>query len=374
VQGNPTTVSSIAAYVEGDFNNCSGGCNSVQSNSYTPRLRQAYAQYDNSDWGLHVLAGQAWSLITPFTVGITPRKENTPLTIDTQYLPGFSWTRNAQLRFVKDFSDKYWLGLSLESPQAVFTNVTSPLPAGTPNAGDTVTFQGTGNGGLNSSANYSIDVAPDIILKAAADPGWGHYELYGLGRFFKNRGSSTGNGSTNITFGGGGGASAILPIWKNYVDLTGNVLYGWGIGRYGSGGLPDVTIKSDGSIAPLQSVQAWGGFVGHPTPAWDVYAYAGTEQIGRKSFVANGNGFGYGSNLVNNTGCDIELGTCNAQTYQLTEGTVGAWWRFMRGGYGTLMGGLQYAYIVRDAFRGKGGAPSATENVVIGTFRYLPFQ
>jgi outer membrane murein-binding lipoprotein Lpp len=141
VQGNINSQSTIAGYVEGDFNNCAGGCNSVQSNSYTPRLRQGYAQYDNSAWGLHVLAGQAWSLITPFTVGITPRKENVPLVIDTQYLPGFSWTRNAQLRVAKDFENKYWIAASLESPQAVFTNVTTPLPAGTPNAGDTVTFQ-----------------------------------------------------------------------------------------------------------------------------------------------------------------------------------------------------------------------------------------
>ena len=162
IQGNPTKDSSLTAYIEGDFNNCAGGCNSVQSNSYTPRLRQGYAQYDNNPWGLHVLAGQAWSLITPFTVGITPRKENIPLTLDSQYVVGFSWTRNAQLRVAKDFDNKYWIAASLESPQAVFTNVTTPLPAGTPNAGDTITYQGTGNGGLNSAANYSIDVAPDV--------------------------------------------------------------------------------------------------------------------------------------------------------------------------------------------------------------------
>jgi outer membrane murein-binding lipoprotein Lpp len=113
IQGNPTKDSSLTAYIEGDFNNCAGGCNSVQSNSYTPRLRQGYAQYDNTAWGLHVLAGQAWSLLTPFTVGITPRKENIPLTLDSQYVVGFSWTRNAQLRVAKDFADKYWIAASL---------------------------------------------------------------------------------------------------------------------------------------------------------------------------------------------------------------------------------------------------------------------
>jgi hypothetical protein len=163
---------------------------------------------------------------------------------------------------------------------------------------------------------------------------------------------------------------------KNRLEFTANALYGWGIGRYGSGGLPDVTIKSDGSLAPLQSVQAWGGLVGHPTPAWDIYGYVGTEQVGRNTFTANGKTYGYGSTAVDNRGCDVELSTlaCQAQTRQLTEGTIGAWWRFSRGNYGTAMAGLQYAYIKRENFRGIGGAPNAAENVVMATLRYLPFQ
>ena len=32
-------------------------------------------------------------------------------------------------------------------------------------------------------ANLSFNQAPDIILKAAFDPGWGHYELFGIGGF-----------------------------------------------------------------------------------------------------------------------------------------------------------------------------------------------
>jgi hypothetical protein len=38
------------------------------------------------------------------------------------------------------------------------------------------------------------------------------------------------------------------------------------------------------------------------------------------------------------------------------------------------MAGLQYAFIKRDAFRGIGGAPNTSENVVMATLRYLPFQ
>jgi hypothetical protein len=45
--------------------------------------------------------------------GIIPRKEVTPLTIDAQYVPGFTWARQPQFRIVKDFDKKFWLGLSV---------------------------------------------------------------------------------------------------------------------------------------------------------------------------------------------------------------------------------------------------------------------
>ena len=33
-------------------------------------------------------------------------------------------------------------------------------------------------------ANISFNKAPDILVKAAFDPGFGHYEIFGVGRFF----------------------------------------------------------------------------------------------------------------------------------------------------------------------------------------------
>ncbi len=32
-------------------------------------------------------------------------------------------------------------------------------------------------------ANYSFNYAPDLIVKLALDPKWGHYEIIGIGRF-----------------------------------------------------------------------------------------------------------------------------------------------------------------------------------------------
>ena len=48
--------STITGYVEADFNNGAGTANSVQSNSYTPRLRQAFADYDDAPWQTYGVA------------------------------------------------------------------------------------------------------------------------------------------------------------------------------------------------------------------------------------------------------------------------------------------------------------------------------
>jgi hypothetical protein len=107
----------LDGYFETDFPSAGTTSNSVQSNSYTLRLRQAYATADKKDWGTYILGGQAWSLLTMFKVDMTPRQEDIPLTIDAQYVPGFSWTRNPQFRVVQHFgsNNMYAAGLARES-------------------------------------------------------------------------------------------------------------------------------------------------------------------------------------------------------------------------------------------------------------------
>jgi hypothetical protein len=53
-----------------------------------------------------MLAGQSWSLITQFKVGITPREENTPLTIDGHEAVGFDRARSWQVRLVRDWNNR----------------------------------------------------------------------------------------------------------------------------------------------------------------------------------------------------------------------------------------------------------------------------
>ncbi len=79
-EADATENTKISAYVESDFLGAAPTANSNESNSYNPRVRVVYATVDLADCGLHVLAGQEWSLLTTNRVGITPRQENIPLT------------------------------------------------------------------------------------------------------------------------------------------------------------------------------------------------------------------------------------------------------------------------------------------------------
>jgi outer membrane murein-binding lipoprotein Lpp len=377
-EGNISPAQKLTAYFETDFQGGSPTANQNETNSYNLRLRQAYGTYDNTDLGLHVLAGQSWSLLTQQQVGITPRKEDIPLTIDAQYAVGFNWARQPQLRVVKDFADhKLWAGLSLEQPQ----NLVYVGPNGAGTSVGTASFQNPGAGILASTVNYSTDVAPDIIAKVAYDPGFAHLEAFGLARFLHDRVSVLGSGNSHTTLAGGGGVAGSVPFLDGKVSLRGSILGGYGIGRYGSGQLPDSTLSRSGAPAPVPSIAALVGMVGHPVPTVDLYGYVGTEQASRRSFVQAGKGYGYGSPLYSNAGCATELSTagCTANTSGLVEGTLGAWWRFLRGPYGTAQVGAQYAYVRRDIFNGSvpagGKGNNGTDNnIFLVSFRYLPFQ
>ena len=99
--------------------------NSNESNSYNPRIRHLYTTVDWNDISLHLLGGQTWSLATLQGKGITPRNEVTPLTIDAQYVAGFTWARQPGIRLVKEFGNNFWVAASAEMPQ------TPSCPSGT---------------------------------------------------------------------------------------------------------------------------------------------------------------------------------------------------------------------------------------------------
>ncbi|HYM35355.1 MAG TPA: hypothetical protein VET48_08170 [Steroidobacteraceae bacterium] len=360
---------SAEAYYEMDFLGAAPTANSNESNSYNMRMRHIYGVYSNKADDFYFLAGQNWSLATLYKKGLNLRQEQIPLTIDAQYAVGFNWTRNPQLRFVKDFNNKFAFGVSLESPQAlVFNGPNAPIAS-------PVIFNNAGGSLFSSTNNYTTDVAPDVIGKMAFDPGYGDYELYGMGRWFRDR--AAGENDTVTGYGIGGGM--ILPISK-IVDIQVSGLFGNGIGRYGSAQLPDVTIKPDGHFATISEYDILVGLNYRPTPTWTLYAYVGTEHADNKAYSAvvgaNTFGYGYGSPLYDNTGCLIESAAskCAANTSAVQQANIGGWWKYYQGPLGNLQFGFHASYTKREIFAGLGGDPDTNIKMLFLSFRYYPYQ
>lgn len=409
---HPDDATVLKAYVAIDFQGAGPTSNSVQTNSYLPRLREAFTTYDRKDWGFGVLGGQTFSLVTMNQIGIDPFRPDLPSTIDQNYVVGFNYTRGPQLRFTKSFANnQYWLAASFENPQTSFNSTSLPSSLGTLNT----TNPGTGGlaTGSNSvtavctsvttttkivagkatstsvcktanvagSGNFSDDIAPDIVVKAAADLSFVHLEAVALGRVFHDRLSQLGTGQSNTRIAGGAGGGAIFHIIPKKLDVQVSGLAGEGIGRYGTAQFPDATIDSRGRPEPLPEWNALVGVTAHPTPQLDAYAFLGTEQVRARYYSAVASGvttpYGYGNPLYDNSGCEVELSpasTCVANTSGIVQGTVGGYWKFLKGPYGTMQVGAQYAYTHRSVFQGLGRTPQTDENTVLLSFRYYPFQ
>ncbi len=423
----------LSGSVETDFLSSGITSNNNQSNSYTLRQRQAWAQAAlNSGWTF--TGGQMWSLVAETKQGVENRSEAVPMTIDPAYTVGFSWARQYGFRVAKTFSKELSWAVAVENSQATLGGHLAP---GQNNF--IIGSQGTSGGLYNPTSNYSFNPSPDFITKVAIEPGWGHYEFFGLVSDFRDRifpcgGTITATngvlpptvpcGSGNIPnssgaynsdkIGGGVGLNARGTLSQKF-DVGIHLLAGDGIGRYGSAGLPDVVARPDGVLVPVRNYQGLGTLEYH-SKRLDIYANVGLEYEARVAYVSGGKGAGYGSTLFNNSGCYTEpppssptinvdtpvspTGTtptgsgtvpvvgsggtpitpgfnpsspsnCAGDTRSIVEGTIGFWYRFYSGPKGRIQWGPQYSYIDRNSWGATaGGNPNATENMFLTSFRY----
>jgi hypothetical protein len=374
VQGSLNSHLQASGYVEMDFQGAGSASNSRQSNSYVLRDRVMYAELQDKENDWYVAGGQMWSLATMFKHGMDERSENIPLVIDAEYAPGFTWTRNTGVRAVKGFDNGFYhVGISLENPQTVWA-----ASGYTPPGATSVTTTTTGGQVYNPSTTYSDDVAPDVIAKASADPKFGHFEAMGIMRFIHDRVSYLGHGNSHVVVAGGGGGAMLIPIIKHKFDFQASGLVGNGIGRYGTSQLADATTNRFGAPVALSEAQVLVGLIGHPIKSVDVYAYGGMEDVlGGSSFDVGSKAYGYGNPNYITSGCQTEgaaAATCNANIKRIVQGSVGFWWRYLQGDYGTLSFGMQYSYTNVQGFQGMGGTPHTDDNMVFLSMRYLPFQ
>jgi hypothetical protein len=391
-----TTWGRMRGYWEADWLGTGITSNNNQSNSYVFRQRVIWGEAAlNNGWS--VAGGQMWSLATEDAKAISNLSGDilTPLTIDPNYNAGFVWTRQYGFRVTKTFNNKATFGIALENPQVLGPGGTINLNTGISyiyaNPGSSSGLTNTGGtdttGSLGQATQYAISKTPDFIVKAAFDPGLGHYEIFGIGRSFRDRvyNSTTASASTSTVWGGGIGASARVPVLNKKLSLGLKGLYGPGMGRYGDSTIADVTVKPDGTFEPLKSLSALATLEWAATPRLTVYANYGGDYIGKMTYIgAQGKYDGYGvPGSETNSGCGTENLTpggptfpssganCTGTTRDVQEGTLGYWYDFYRGSKGRLRQGFQYSYTTRGIWANLPGyAPKAIEQGVWTSFRY----
>jgi hypothetical protein len=377
-----TTIGSakVSGYYEGDFLGAGTTSNNRQSNSYVFRQRQLFAQVAFSS-GLSITGGQMWSLATENKKGIQNRQEALPMQIDPQYIVGFSWQRAYGFRVVQSlFDNKLAVAVAVEGPQSTlggrgFSTYTNAAAVTSLNF--FINAPGAGGGLYNAfdATGYTVNKAPDLIAKVALDPGWGHYELFGIVSTFRARAypcavvSPTASTATTIlvgnpiscganpsattpsaagafndsSLGGGVGASLTVPIIAKKLDFGLKAVVGDGIGRFGSAQLADVTARPNGTLAPIRTGHGLAKLEFHPNAKLDVYAYFGDEYAARAAYTgyssvklttntltgaapgspvtttttvttSTGGIGGYGSPFANNSGCSTEVAPTNQST------------------------------------------------------------
>jgi len=420
----------LSAYISADFLSAGTTSTATQTNSYTLRMRQAWGEA-KFDSGWSFLGGQMWSLVTENKASIAPSddigrtNDVRPTTIDSSYNVGFSWARQPGVRVTKTFGSKVALAFAVENPQATVTT--------SGNSNDYVFVQPGASNNYNSTATYGFNPSPDLVAKIAFDPGFGHYEIFGLADRFTDRilpceniafagtpavlvaalpactaastltAGSTADAYNSTKSGGGFGANARWNFFNKHIVFGLHGFGGSGIGRYGSAQLPDASINADGSVHLIKDLQ------GLATLEWkskklDVYTYVGSEYAARtfsydpvqSSISATPVFVGYGAPSFNNSGCFTEaapttgtltgstvvpgsLSKCSSQARDITEGTVGFWYRFFSGPRGRVQWGAQYSYVNRNVWSANGGlpagrtngfSPNGLDNMIFTSFRY----
>ena len=418
----------FSGYVSGDFLSAGITSSATQTNSYTFRIRQAWGQA-KFPGGWSFLGGQAWSLVTEVKASIAPSDDTgrtndaRPTTIDGQYTVGFTFARQAGIRLTKTFGDKVAVAFAVENPQATVTS--------SENTNDYLLVQPGASNDYNTTATYGFNPSPDLIAKVAFDPGFGHYEIFGLADRFQDRVfpcqqfTSTTSATGVITYtnvsplcpslanagtataaynssksAGGFGANARWTFYEKHIVFGLHGFGGSGVGRYGAAQLPDVSINADGTVHPIKNLQGLATLEWHGKKL-DVYSYVGSEYDARtysydavQSLASATPVFvGYGSPTFNDKGCYTEpvpgtstfvsgpvagtLEHCSSQTRAITEGTIGFWYRFYNGTRGKYQWGVQYSYVNRSAWSGNdngtvvpGMEPHGLDSMVFTSFRY----
>ena len=348
-----------AGYFEMDFGGSPNPGNiAVTSSSYSFRLRQAFFDWQPGKWD--ITGGQAFSLMTPEKVGITPWPGDvaTTFVVDTNYVAGLVYGRYPQFRISHTPYKNFWWAFSIENPeQQVGNNVTFPT-----NLNSIVSNQyNTGSQELRVP-----NMTPDFVLKGDYDGKMSngrsiHLDVGTVMRVFRSSDNAGNVSSHAYALGLGVQANFTIEVAKGYRL----VLQGFasdGAGRYIGGLAPDAIVKANGQISPIHSYSWVSGLEVAPNRQTAFYVYySGLYSQKNASLNSDGTccvGFGGpGSNL-----------NPNRYVQEATGGWQRVLWRFEN--VGSMQYGIQYAYLWLVPWVAQSGASQAHANMVFGQFRY----
>ena len=227
----PTPLGDLNTVIETDFFGFGGNQN--QSNSYDMRVRNAYVEIGG------LLAGQYWTNFGTLNA--------VPGTLDFGGPAGYTFIRQAQVRWTQSIDDKLRFAVSLENPEA-FQSL----------AATGACLRGGCGGRFVPGGVRFLDRLPDAVAALEYNDDWGQLRVSALGRQLTTPDGRQDALAYGINVGG------TFAAWPGG-NLLGNFTYGDGIGRYLLDGVGEGAFYGflPGSARPvLETKQAYGIVLG----------------------------------------------------------------------------------------------------------------
>ena len=200
----------IHGFIELDFL-LSGAGDEKVSNSFNPRIRHAYFEWDR------FLVGQTWST---FMIVVIPDDLDFGGAQD-----GIVNSRQPQIRYK---TGSWWF--SVENPETTVTE-----------------FQ------ESATVSTESEILPDIVVRKNFSGDWGSWSLAGIGRALHKRDSVK-----RTAFGFGITTGGKIKVGKKNNDFRSVITYGHGLGRYLSAGfLAGAATDADGDLKPINTLNGY---------------------------------------------------------------------------------------------------------------------
>lgn len=211
----PSEYGFVRSIIEFDFLAKSEG-NEKVTNSYEPRIRHAYVEFDG------------------FTIGQANSAFNSDAPLDTIYFSfNYAFARQPLIRY-KINQNHFSYTISFEQPETTLLNQDATL------------------------ITPKDDVMPDTILKAQYFSGWGEASLALMGRYINQNNYVESTRDSKLSYSGN--FSTLIKVFE-LDDIRLDAQYGLGLGRYlAFNPYPSGTIDSHGKI---QLQPSYGGHIGY---------------------------------------------------------------------------------------------------------------